>query len=74
MAQQNTQRIETWWDARARRLGIRTKPRYEREGYIVKKAAVPQKKAVKCGHCDYEWTPRVDIPKQCPRCKRYLVW
>ncbi len=23
-----------------------------------------------CNVCNYEWTPRVDNPKSCPRCKR----
>ena len=22
--------------------------------------------------CGYEWTPRCDTPKACPRCKQYL--
>ena len=26
-----------------------------------------------CPYCKYEWKPRVKNPKQCPRCKRYLV-
>ena len=25
----------------------------------------------KCLRCGYEWQKRIDIPKQCPRCKRY---
>lgn len=27
---------------------------------------------MKCPHCDYEWEPRKDKPKSCPRCKRRL--
>ncbi len=27
---------------------------------------------MKCPHCDYEWEPRKDKPKACPRCKRRL--
>ena len=27
-----------------------------------------QKKCIKCGH---EWLPRINDPKQCPRCKNY---
>ncbi|MBW3000473.1 hypothetical protein KY341_01200 [Candidatus Woesearchaeota archaeon] len=23
-----------------------------------------------CEKCDYEWTPKVEQPKSCPRCKR----
>jgi len=25
----------------------------------------------KCFQCQYEWESRKEIPKQCPRCKRY---
>lgn len=25
----------------------------------------------KCHKCQYEWKGMVEIPKQCPRCKRY---
>ena len=25
----------------------------------------------KCKLCNYEWESKVEIPKQCPRCKRY---
>lgn len=28
-------------------------------------------KQIKCLRCGYEWKKRIDIPKQCPRCKRY---
>jgi predicted Zn-ribbon and HTH transcriptional regulator len=24
-----------------------------------------------CKKCGYEWQSRVEIPKQCPKCKRY---
>lgn len=27
---------------------------------------------MKCQHCDYEWEPRKEKPKACPRCKRRL--
>lgn len=27
---------------------------------------------MKCPHCDYEWNPRKEKPKSCPRCKRRL--
>ncbi len=27
---------------------------------------------MKCPHCNYEWSPRKDQPKACPRCKRRL--
>src|SRR3990167_618668 len=27
---------------------------------------------VDCGHCGYQWEPRVSIPKSCPFCKQYL--
>ena len=27
---------------------------------------------MKCPHCGYEWKPRVEKPKECPRCKRRL--
>ena len=26
---------------------------------------------MKCKYCGYEWEERVEIPKTCPRCKRY---
>jgi predicted Zn-ribbon and HTH transcriptional regulator len=25
----------------------------------------------KCKRCGYEWSPLVERPKQCPKCKRY---
>lgn len=25
----------------------------------------------RCRICRYEWTPRKELPKQCPHCKRY---
>ena len=25
----------------------------------------------KCKLCQYEWKSKVELPKQCPRCKRY---
>jgi len=25
-----------------------------------------------CPHCGYEWIPRVENPKKCPRCARWL--
>lgn len=25
-----------------------------------------------CGKCGYQWIPRVEVPKQCPSCKRYM--
>jgi len=25
---------------------------------------------MKCEHCEYNWKPRVENPKSCPRCKR----
>lgn len=25
-----------------------------------------------CMFCEYTWTPRVEKPKACPRCKNYL--
>lgn len=25
----------------------------------------------KCFNCNWEWTPRVDNPKECPKCKSY---
>ena len=28
---------------------------------------------MKCLKCDYEWTPRVDNPKECPECKTRLT-
>jgi len=30
-------------------------------------------KKVKCGFCGYEWYARVENPKECPLCKRYLI-
>ena len=29
---------------------------------------------MKCVKCGYEWAPRVEKPKQCPRCKQYIVY
>jgi predicted Zn-ribbon and HTH transcriptional regulator len=29
------------------------------------------KKKYKCKHCSYQWLSRVEVPVQCPRCKRY---
>ena len=26
-----------------------------------------------CPWCGYEWEPRVEAPKRCPRCQRWLV-
>jgi len=26
---------------------------------------------LKCLVCGYKWEPRIKLPKQCPRCKRY---
>lgn len=26
-----------------------------------------------CKYCKYEWNPRVDNPRECPRCKR-VIW
>jgi predicted Zn-ribbon and HTH transcriptional regulator len=28
---------------------------------------------MKCPKCGYEWNPRVTNPKECPRCKNYIV-
>ena len=25
-----------------------------------------------CPYCEYEWTPRTDKPKRCPKCQRWL--
>ena len=25
-----------------------------------------------CPHCTYEWTPRVENPKKCPKCQKWL--
>jgi len=30
------------------------------------------KRVVKCPYCGYEWVPRVEKPKKCPRCQRWL--
>jgi len=30
-------------------------------------------KKVKCRFCGYEWYARVENPKECPLCKRYLI-
>ena len=27
---------------------------------------------MKCPHCGYEWTPRVENPKKCPMCQKWL--
>jgi len=27
---------------------------------------------MKCVFCSYEWEPRAEKPKSCPRCKRYF--
>ena len=31
------------------------------------------RKKVKCKFCGYEWYARVEHPKECPLCKRYLI-
>lgn len=66
MAQQN-QRTDLW----GRKVPKSRFDKAEKEGYVVKKAA-PAKKDMRCPHCNYVWTPRIEDPKQCPRCKRYL--
>jgi len=30
-------------------------------------------KRVRCPFCGYEWYARVENPKECPLCKRYLI-
>jgi predicted Zn-ribbon and HTH transcriptional regulator len=30
------------------------------------------KLVMRCPHCGYEWRPRVERPKKCPRCYRWL--
>ena len=27
----------------------------------------------KCPYCGYTWIPRVERPKECPLCKRYII-
>ena len=27
---------------------------------------------MRCDNCNYKWKPRVDKPKECPRCKQRL--
>jgi len=29
-------------------------------------------RVLECPHCAYAWFPRVEQPKECPRCKRSL--
>ena len=31
------------------------------------------RKKVRCRFCGYEWYARVEHPKECPLCKRYLI-
>jgi len=31
------------------------------------------KRKVRCPFCGYEWYARVEKPKECPLCKRYLI-
>jgi len=31
------------------------------------------RKKVRCRFCGYEWYARVEKPKECPLCKRYLI-
>ena len=31
-------------------------------------------KKIKCVICDYEWIPRVLVPKTCARCKSRMDW
>jgi len=35
--------------------------------------AKAEKKKVRCRFCGYEWYARVENPKECPLCKRYLI-
>ena len=37
-----------------------------RAGVRVKK---PERADVQCLRCDYQWTPRVQQPRECPYCK-----
>lgn len=68
MAQQREKR-DLWVRPRSRVF----RHRFEKEGYVVtKKVEKKEKKEVVCPHCGYRWTPRVNKPKQCPYCKRYL--
>ena len=30
-------------------------------------------KGARCPFCGYEWYARVENPKECPLCKRYLI-
>jgi len=30
-------------------------------------------KKLKCPYCGYEWVPKVEKPKSCPYCKRYII-
>ena len=32
-----------------------------------------RKKVVMCPFCGYKWIARVEKPKECPLCKRYLI-
>jgi len=42
--------------------------------YVVVVVVVSEKKVRKkvCPYCGYEWIPRVEKPKRCPRCQRWL--
>jgi predicted Zn-ribbon and HTH transcriptional regulator len=34
-------------------------------------SGVMAKKEVQCKRCGHKWTPKVENPQSCPRCKRY---
>jgi predicted Zn-ribbon and HTH transcriptional regulator len=33
-----------------------------------------QRIEITCSRCGYEWVPRFDRPKVCPKCKAWLDW
>jgi predicted Zn-ribbon and HTH transcriptional regulator len=44
------------------------------ELYMIKVKAKTKQPKRKCDYCGYVWRPRVDAPKRCPRCSRWIVY
>jgi len=40
---------------------------------IARKVRRRGKEYLKCPFCGYEWTPRKELPKVCPYCKKYII-
>lgn len=45
-----------------------------KEDEAQKKAVLKALDSVECSKCGYDWIPRKEKPKACPRCKTRLDW